>query len=70
MLHGLSCKIVQHIGVAIVSYVVEIDQPADDIILQAGFLVATPTQPDDFSSPRPEIMNPKLLRRRLQVEGT
>ena len=33
MLHGLSCEIVEHIGVAIVGYVVEVDQPADDIIL-------------------------------------
>ncbi len=70
MLHDLAGQIVKQVGMGVVRDIVEINEPAHDVILQPRFLNAALAQRNHILLIRAQMLDPKLLRYRRIVERT
>jgi hypothetical protein len=58
MLHGLGGQVVEQVGVLVVGNIVEIHQPADDIVFQPRLVDAASAQRHYFALIRAQVLNP------------
>ena len=67
-IHNLASEIVKQVRMCVVRYIVEIDESADDIILQAQLPSASLPHRDHIHLIRAQVLGPELLRYRWIVE--